>query len=149
MSNVRLDSLPSVHASAGYALVLGVLVPTAVAWVVHRGHRWTRPADGPILRMVDAVDERRRLAHEWVVMHAGWLTPAFSRTPRAWDFAAPARGARFVRIETASGKFFGGWFAANSFVSTYPEPVGIFVEEQWNVDTDGSFVDRVPGSDGF
>lgn len=38
------DALPSVSGAARTALFLGVVVPAVVAWIVHRGHRWTRPS---------------------------------------------------------------------------------------------------------
>lgn len=79
----------------------------------------------------------------------GSFTPAFSSIPRAWDFAAPVRGEHFIRIETADGKFFGGWFSVNSFVSTYPEPHDIFVERQWKLDERGRFLHEVTGSNGL
>lgn len=142
-------ALPSVRAAALYALVLGVAIPATVAWLAHRGSRWTRPQSGLLhWALIRSVAPRAAIGRWWS-KNVGRVVPAFSRTPTAWDYAVPVRGQRFLRIETASGKFVGGWFAENSFVSTYPEPHDIYVEQQWRIDTRGVFVEPVAGSDGF
>jgi hypothetical protein len=64
-------------------------------------------------------------------------------TPTAWDHAAPSRGGRFVRIRIGPGRWVGGWFGNDSYVSTYPEPPDIFLESQWAVDTEGQIGERV------
>ena len=59
------------------------------------------------------------------------------------------KGRRFLRIETAEGKFLGGWFAEDSFISTYPEDHDIYVELQYRMGTAGEFLGPVQGTDGF
>ncbi|WP_369826347.1 DUF6338 family protein [Cellulomonas sp. PSBB021] len=141
--------LPSVRAAATYALVLGAVVPALVAWIAHRGSRWTRPTSGALRWAIRRARPLRRAAAGWWTANVGRVVPAFSRIPTAWDAAAPNLGRRFVRIETASGKFVGGWFGENSFVSTYPEPHDLYVEQQWRMSETGEFLGAVPGSDGF
>ncbi|WP_444664898.1 DUF6338 family protein [Cellulomonas sp. CW35] len=102
----------------------------------------TGAADGPrrpLARSGGCSTRRARYA-EWWTANVGRVVPAFSRIPTAWDAAAPNLGRRFVRIETASGKFVGGWFGENSFVSTYPEPHDLYVEQQWRMSETGEFL---------
>lgn len=142
-------ALPSARAAAFYALTLGVLVPALVAWIAHRGSRWTRPTSGLLHWTAHRLTGVRGSATAWRMRNIGLLTPAFLTTPRAWDFAVPNRGRRFIRIETSTGKFLGGWFAEDSFVSTYPEPQDLYVQQQWRMGPDGAFLSPVWGSEGF
>jgi hypothetical protein len=101
-------------------LVLGIAVPAAVAYAAH-GQLTSVPV-------------------------ASWL-PAWVRRPQrssphrsiptAWDFAAPSRGGRWVRIRMAEGKWVGGWIGNDSYVSTYPEPRDIFIEDQHDISAAG------------
>lgn len=138
-----------VRTVATYLLVLCVLAPAIIAWLLHRGHRWHAPAQGPVAWGAGRIAKVRRRCSIWVKRHLGWTTRRFSTTPRAWDFALPERGGRFVRIETVDGKFLGGWFADRSFLSTYPEAHDIFIERQYRLSEKGEFMGPLEGSDGF
>lgn len=68
-------------------------------------------------------------------------------TPRGWDKGAfTAYTPRFVRIKTAGGVWYGGWFDADSLVSTYPHEKDIFIEAQWQMSPDGDFIAAVEDS---
>lgn len=146
---IKNGTVPSPRTAAAYALLLGMLVPALAAWLLHRGSRWTRPEAGPLGRAAEALARWRVGASQWTRQYVGAVVPAFSTVPTAWDFTLPGHGGSFVRIECANGKYLGGWFAEQSFVSTYPEPHDIYVEVQWHMNADGSFGKRVEGSDGF
>ena len=70
-------------------------------------------------------------------------------TPSAWDYAAPNRGGCFVRVFTEDNRWVGGALGGNAFVSTYPEPRDIFIEEEWVLDENGGFVEPVENSLGI
>jgi hypothetical protein len=59
------------------------------------------------------------------------LAPVYHPTPTAWDRAAPERGYCFVRIWTDDGHWVGGWVGPQGFLSTYPEPREIFIDQEW------------------
>jgi hypothetical protein len=85
-------------------LGLGVATPALVAAALHGRPRWRR------CRYV----------------HLGWLplpylTRGFEITPTAWDKIVPTQGGKWIRIRTVEGRWVAGWFAGDSFVSTYPE----------------------------
>lgn len=71
-------------------------------------------------------------------------------TPRAWDHAAfRAHEPCFVRVRTESGHYFGGWFDADSLVSTYPFSRDIFVAVAWNMGEFGEFLSEAPNTRGI
>lgn len=129
-------------------LVFGLAIPAAAAWTLHRGHVWKTPSKGVLPPLVNR-GRRARIAVAGWTAYTGRIVRRFSSIPRAWDFALPDRGGTFVRIETAGGRFLGGYFAENSFFSTYPEPQDIFVELQYRISDTGEFGDPVKDSLGF
>jgi hypothetical protein len=143
--------LPSIRAAAAYALVLGVLVPAAVAWVLHGRLRWSPPSSGRLASFRGWATIRWSSVGKWVSSWAGNVRPdrLYSGKPNAWDYAVPMMGRMFVRIETVDGKFVGGWFAEDSFISTYPEPHDIYVERQYRMSESGEFLSLVAGTAGF
>lgn len=68
-------------------------------------------------------------------------------TPRGWDKGAfTAYTPRFVRIKTANGAWFGGWFDGDSLISTYPHEKDIFIQVQWRMGPEGEFVEPIEES---
>lgn len=115
-------------------LLLGVVVPATVAYFLHGAALWRRPKRTmpKLLRWLRIPQLRRN----------------FEPTPTAWDKYAPNRGGCWMRVRIADGQWVGGWFASNSFVSTYPEPRDVFIEEQHHVDEFGEIGEIVPNSAG-
>jgi Family of unknown function (DUF6338) len=109
--------------SAGVALLLLVVIPTAVALIgqlrLRRPFRLRRPVS---------------------------LAPIYHPTPSAWDRAAPDRGRAFVRIFTEDGHWVGGWLGPASYLSTYPQPRDIFIDVEWTLSKTGDFLTPVPDS---
>lgn len=68
--------------------------------------------------------------------------------PSAWDFAGPDLGNTFVRVRLNDGTWVGGWFSGESFLSSYPEPRDLFIQSQWKLDENGTFLARVEGTRG-
>jgi hypothetical protein len=66
----------------------------------------------------------------------------YDPTPTAWDWsvdhAATFQG--FVRVKTKDGQWQGGVFGEGSYFSSYPEPPGVFVEQAWQLDENGTFL---------
>lgn len=84
-------------------------------------------------------DRAKRLLH-----HVTTIDP----TPRAWDFAFKPGGPFYVRIKLRDGERVGGFFSNQSFASAYPESEGVFLEQAWRLDNDGSFIEPLPGTGG-
>lgn len=146
---VKDDALPSARSAALYALVLGIAVPSVVAWLAHRGSRWTRPTEGPLLWIATRASRLAQGGSSWRRKWIGSLEPVFSVTPTAWDHTVAKHAGEFIRIELASGKYVGGWFDTDSFISMYPEPHDVYVEEQWHINENGSFTGKVERTEGF
>jgi hypothetical protein len=115
----------SVRPLAIWAFLLLFVIPAALAVVGYVASRLPRP---------------RRLG--------GWRL-TYDPTPRAWDFAFNDIDPKYVRILTADGRYLGGWYGRDSFVSSYPEPREIFLESANLMEPDGSFGREVDGSAGL
>ena len=103
-------------------LVMTVLIPIVVAFRTY--------ALAPALRLFAAGVRPFRLR-----------TTTYVNVPSAWDFVANRFDeAQFVRVLLADGKWVGGLFSSGSFVSTFPQPHDIYIEEEWNMDAGGKFL---------
>jgi Family of unknown function (DUF6338) len=60
--------------------------------------------------------------------------------PRAWDELFWRRPALVVRMKLKDGEWVGGLFGDNSYASGYPEPQDLLLEETYEIDDDGTFV---------
>lgn len=121
----------------GYLLGLGVLIPSAAAFVLHFRPRWWRP-------------DWRWLARpqfRWIRLPVGRAT-AYESIPTAWDKVAQTMVDTWVKVQLPDGRRVGGWMSVKSFVSTYPQSRDIFVEVQFEVLADGTFGGRIEGSRG-
>lgn len=82
-----------------------------------------------------------------------WITRnAISRTndPRAWEGAADfAVTGRFVRVQMEDGRYFGGWYGASSRMGLFPHGRDLFLEVQWVMKEDGSFLQPLEGAQGI
>ncbi|HEX6448599.1 MAG TPA: DUF6338 family protein [Trebonia sp.] len=76
------------------------------------------------------------------------LRARYDPAPTAWDALFRDRGSCFVRIRTKSGLWVGGWLGSRSAVSAYPNDPDIYLQSQYRMRPDGTFVTRVPGSAG-
>lgn len=76
------------------------------------------------------------------------LKARYDPAPTAWDALFRDREACFVRIRTKSGLWIGGWLGTRSAVSAYPEEQDIYLQTQYQMRPDGSFVAPVSGSAG-
>ncbi|MCQ4080930.1 DUF6338 family protein [Streptomyces sp. RB6PN25] len=72
----------------------------------------------------------------------------YEPTPTAWDALFHERGSCFVRMRLKSGLWVGGWLGSRSAVSAYPQPGDLYLQAQYRMAPDGSFVGRVPGTAG-
>ncbi|GAB3259850.1 DUF6338 family protein [Kineosporia babensis] len=114
-------------------LILGIVLPAALAFIAYGPLTWV------------PVSTRRGL--RWLRL-PGKRRSAYSPTPTAWDFAAPRRGGCWVRIRISESTWVGGWMGANSYLSTYPEPRDIFIEDQHHVNELGEIKEPVANSAG-
>jgi len=118
--------------SAAAVLILMVAVPALLAYLVYGRPRWR--------------NLKIRGLH-WLRLPLS--QSGYEATPTVWDWAAPQRGGCWVRIRVGEGKWVGGWYGDQSFVSTYPEARDIYVEEQHHVDAAGVIGGLAAGSAGF
>jgi hypothetical protein len=64
--------------------------------------------------------------------------------PSAWDCVAKHFvDTQFVRVLLLSGRWVRGLFSNASFVSTFPQPHHIYVEQEWRMGSGGEFVGPV------
>ncbi|GIG37556.1 DUF6338 family protein [Cellulomonas pakistanensis] len=69
--------------------------------------------------------------------------------PSAWDYAFRRVRSGWVRVRFSDGQWLGGCYGDHSFVSAYPDPQELYVEEGWVVRADGSFTDRLHSPGGM
>ncbi len=71
-------------------------------------------------------------------------------TPNGWDwfFLTQGQGC-WVIAETEKGRFVGGEFGTESFVSVAPHRKDIFIEREYYIDEDRSFGEPIPDSIGL
>jgi hypothetical protein len=76
------------------------------------------------------------------------VTP-YRSSPTAWDYIAPRQGGKWIKVRLPDGKWAGGWYSVRSYISTYPQPRDIFIEDQHYVDDDGTIGDIVEDTAGM
>jgi len=62
----------------------------------------------------------------------------YDPTPRAWDYTFRDTEPCYVRVLTTDGTWLGGWFGAESFISSFPEPREMFIEKAHVMEPDGT-----------
>lgn len=72
----------------------------------------------------------------------------YESTPTAWDLVTTTTKAGGVRVRLGDGVWVGGRFPDNSYFSTYPEPRGRFIQEQYVMTEGGKFGEPVPSTGG-
>lgn len=113
-------------------IVLLLLVPAAVGYLI--------PARLKVLHVTTKSGRQRSKVHQ---------VNRSRSTPRAWDHAAfRAYEPCFVRVRTEDGRYYGGWFDADSLVSTYPFSRDIFIAVAWNMGEFGEFESEAPNTRG-
>lgn len=79
-----------------------------------------------------------------VAEHRGWIAV---RARTAWDefFGTRDLGC-FVAVTLNDGSIVGGRFGERSYASAYPDPGHIFIEEQWLLNEDRTFREKIAGT---
>lgn len=91
----------------------------------------------------------------WFQNATGWLADRlrlrrpWNPTPSAWDFAFAQAEPGWVRVRLADGSWVGGWFAANSFASSFPEPQELYIEVGYVMSEDGTFTKDISAPGGM
>lgn len=67
----------------------------------------------------------------------------------ASDYVFELRERFFIIVHLKDGRRIGGYYGANSFAGLYPDSGHLYLEEMWNLDAAGTFVDPVPDSKGI
>lgn len=82
------------------------------------------------------------------ILRAHDVSP-YDSTPTAWDYAGNHLRTGFVRVLTKDGRWLGGRLGENSYLTGYPEPHEVFLQQAWVLDTDdGSFIEPTTGITG-
>ena len=68
--------------------------------------------------------------------------------PRAWDYFFGMGKPCFMLIHLKNGDSIGGLYGWKSFASSFPEAEDIYLEEIWEMDERGIFLEKLDGSTG-
>lgn len=123
-------------------LVFYVAIPVAISFILQMRHiGWQTP--GWVRR-----------APKWTRSLAGWVRmphskKGYSSIPSAWDHSASENQHSWVAVRRGNGDWVGGWYTKGSFVTTYPEPRSIYINEQWEISRTGAFKRPIPGAGVF
>lgn len=78
------------------------------------------------------------------------VAPSRRPYPSAWDAKATELADCFVRIRTADDRWVGGFMPSNDgYIATYPESRDIFIPEQWEMGSNGEFLEPMTDSLGI
>jgi len=72
-----------------------------------------------------------------------------SPSPTAWDFAFSRDRPYYVRVSLVGGRRLAGSFGNESVAGSFPQPQDLFLEQAWELDTDGVLVGPVAESAGI
>jgi hypothetical protein len=119
-------------------LVFYIAIPAVISFVLNvRYISWRTP------EWLHESTTLARVAFFWLRIPRS--SKGHSSEPTSWDYATSANEDSWVAIRRANGDWFGGWYTQGSFVTTYPEPRGIYINDQYKVTKRGAFKERVPG----
>lgn len=76
------------------------------------------------------------------------LQRSWDPTPSAWDYAFRGVGPCWVRVRTEDGLWVGGWYAEDSFASSWPDPEELYIEKGYAMNEDGTFTSEVSAPNG-
>lgn len=96
------------------------------------------------------------LAAGWARIHS-WAWPrtilrfltSGDPSPTSWDYVFKQRRSYLVRIRLRSGAFIGGLFGPSSSASFDREAQDLYLETEWRLAGDGTFLGPSPGSRGL
>ncbi|WP_022901865.1 DUF6338 family protein [Humibacter albus] len=89
---------------------------------------------------------------EWRPVSSGglhWLKLPRSRhnyvtVPTSWDHSVRRNQNAWVKVKRSNGEWIGGWFTTGSHATTYPEKPTIYINEQWEMSSEGAFTKPIP-----
>lgn len=69
--------------------------------------------------------------------------------PKAWDVFFSYRERCFMLVHIKNGEVVGGLYGYRSAASTYPETGDLYLQEIWELDDNGVFINPIKGSKGL
>lgn len=88
-----------------------------------------------LVRLLQAAEDR-----SWIAV----------RAKTAWDaFFERQRSNCWVQVVLADGRTVGGRYGEESYVSSWPDPGDLYIEELWKIDEDGYFSEPESGQPGL
>lgn len=123
-AQARGDTLDEPRRLALLGFCAAFVIPAASAVVIHV--RWSKSfLQHPIRTLRDE----------------GWTR--YDPRPTAWDVAFQDAAVGFVRVRMGDGSWFAGYYGANSYASSYPDPPNLFVEASFDINDLGEIQDQI------
>ena len=72
-----------------------------------------------------------------------------ARAPTAWDHVFRRSKSYWIVVHLNDGRRIGGYFAKQSYASSYPEPGHLYLETLWSLNQNGGFDKKVEQSEGL
>ena len=69
--------------------------------------------------------------------------------PKSWDYFFSKREECFVLIHLTNGALIGGIYSNKSYASSYPESEDLYIEEVWEINNKGHFINKIEGTIGL
>jgi uncharacterized protein DUF6338 len=130
--SAQLKDQPRTAAWEMIGLVFGV--PIVAAFCVH-------------LASVFSVSDRITELVYKIIGKSEKISP-YDPTPTAWDYAGNYVRKGYVRVLTKDGTFLGGYLGEKSYLTGYPEPHELFLEQAWVMNDTGEFLYAAAGKTG-
>jgi hypothetical protein len=70
-------------------------------------------------------------------------------TPKAWDYYLGLGKSCFMLIHLKNGNLIGGLYYKDSFASSYPNDLDLYIKEVWKINTEGQFIEKINNTDGL
>jgi hypothetical protein len=81
----------------------------------------------------------------WGIMKKNIINPI----PKAWDVFFRKRQPCFMMVHLKNGQIIGGLYAYESAASSYPEKEDLYLQEIWELDDEGKFLNPLDGTMGL
>ena len=130
-----------------------IVSPIWGAYGIITGYGWVaiNPMVAPIGSFMVLVATAILLPLIWVYLRKKEFIKKYIRqqTPTAWDHYFASRKPCFVLIHLTNGELIGGYFGKDSFATTSPDKISIYIEQVYTVQENGELGDIVPDSKGM
>lgn len=91
----------------------------------------------------------------WPIILKNLLSSKFLRgkiihpIPKAWDYIFATGESFWILVHLENGDLIGGLYGENSFASSFPNEQDLYLEEAWNVNEEGQFIEKIDETGGL